>query len=693
MLLASKKHDTLNLLVSKSDVTFTAAAKEGELDGFDFVAYNGGAIYLNGRYWPVVFDLATMKYKESTPVLADHDQTIPVGHTTKLKVAAASIRGTATLSGVNDKTNEIKATAKNGFPWQLSIGVETVNVEFVDSQGKVKVNGKTFTGPVYVAREGNLREISVLTLGADSETSVNLHAHYKGGSKVNEFEEYVTKELGLDPATITEAQRTAFKAGYDAIQKAKLNAGKNDPPQLDAAEMNRQLETFKINLQKAATETTLAVQSRLDSVKQIAAQYGNPEYKDKEGKKQSLVAFAIKENWSLDKVELECVKLSRANIGFGDGSSVGDVERLPTLLAAALAQAGKSPTLEKDYKPEILDAAHTRFKGRIGLQEIMMEAARANGYTGSLSFKSNYKAIIRHAFMKASAFSSLDIPTILGNNFNTFLMAGYTSVNNNWREISKIGRVSDFKEVTNLRLSGIGNFKRIAPDGHIEHGELTEQDFGNKAELFALMIVLTYVDMVNDNLGALTDIPRMIGRDGAMTLVEAFWAEFMNNAAFFVAGNNNVSAGALGVSGLSAALAVFRKLVDPQGRYLNSEPAYLVAPTELEIMAFQLYGTTNLVGGNATVLDSNPHVRKYKPIISPYLSNSSFTGNSAVAYYLIDNPQNVPVIETVFLDGVEVPQVETSDVDFSQLGVQWRGTYAFGVRKQDPNGGVKSTGV
>jgi hypothetical protein len=60
---------------------------------------------------------------------------------------------------------------------------------------------------------------------------------------------------------------------------------------------------------------------------------------------------------------------------------------------------------------------------------------------------------------------------------------------------------------------------------------------------------------------------------------------------------------------------------------------------------------------------------------------------------LLADPADIAVIQVAFLDGIETPTVETADVDFEQLGIMTRGYWDWGVALQDPNGGVRSTGV
>jgi phage major head subunit gpT-like protein len=63
---------------------------------------------------------------------------------------------------------------------------------------------------------------------------------------------------------------------------------------------------------------------------------------------------------------------------------------------------------------------------------------------------------------------------------------------------------------------------------------------------------------------------------------------------------------------------------------------------------------------------------------------------SSSAWYLLVDPMELAMIQTVFLNGRQVPTIETADADFKQLGIQMRGYFDFGVKKQEPRAAVKS---
>ncbi|MFO0493444.1 MAG: hypothetical protein ACK51T_13555, partial [bacterium] len=186
-------------------------------------------------------------------------------------------------------------------------------------------------------------------------------------------------------------------------------------------------------------------------------------------------------------------------------------------------------------------------------------------------------------------------------------------------------------------------------------------------------------------------------RGSGLKINDVFWTAFMNNAAFFSAGNKNFVSGAdtaLGIDGLTKGEVAFMDLVDSDGKPTGVMTAIMLVPTALSAMGTQLYKSVELrdTTANTKFPVANPHQGKFRIEVSRYLSNALYTGNSAKAWYLLADPSDLPVIEMAFLNGQEAPTVETSDADFNMLGIRMRGYHDFGVNLQDPRGGVKSKG-
>jgi hypothetical protein len=369
-----------------------------------------------------------------------------------------------------------------------------------------------------------------------------------------------------------------------------------------------------------------------------------------------------------------------------------------SVLEAACYLSASLMNLEQHIPEQSLEIASKKFRGGIGLQELLLEAAWANGYTGR-TFRDN-REVMRAAFgqrVEASSVSNIDIGGILSNVANKFLLEGFFTVERTWRNICSVRNVTDFKTVTSYRLIGKDQYELVAPGGEIKHGNLGNESFTNRADTYGLMLGVDRRDFINDDLGAITTVPRKLGRGSGMKINDVFWTTFMNNSAFFTAGNKNFLTGidtVLSIDGLTKAEVAYYDLVDSDGKPIGTMPAILLVPTSLSAIGSQLYKSLEMRDNtaNARTPISNPHAGKFRVEISRYLANALYTGNSTKAWYLLSDPNDLPLIEVAFLNGQEAPTIETATADFNVLGVQMRGYHDFGASLQDPRAAIKCKG-
>lgn len=657
------------LTASAEDCQIQAAEGEGKLPSFQGVAYTGGAMRLTGFRYPVVVDLSSTQAAAAIPTLYAHDSERIVGHGAA-EVSAQRIKLSGVVSHDGEDAQRVVASSKNGFPWQLSIGAEPGQLDFIEAGKSIKVNGKNFNGPVYVARQNVLGEISFVPRGADSNTSVNVAASAKSiGESEMKFDQWLEAK-GFTPSELSDDQKATLQAAYAAEQKPE------EKPEVKAAVKDDEVDPIK-----EMRAGVVAEAKRIAAVR--AACKGNAE----------IEAKALEEGWTPEKAELEVLRAERPKAPAAHVH--GGPEFTPRVIEAAICQAGKFSGIEKEFSDKELQAAHTAYRGRVGLQQLLIEAAHANGYSGGpFALRGDLQGVLR------AAFSTLSLPGILSNSANKFLLQGYTNVESAWRSISATRPVNDFKTVTSYRLTGAMQFEKVGPGGVLPHGTTDEQSFTNKAETYGKMYAITRQDIINDDLGALSAIPRMIGRGSALKLNDVFWTEFLDNSSFFASGNNNYFTGSttnLQSSSLKTAVQKFMDQTDEDGKPLGAMPKFLLVPTAEKVTADELYTSTNLNTGGSSTTDKVPNrnvfAGQYQPITSAYLSNSSYTGYSSTAWYLLCDPMDIAVIEVAFLNGNESPIVESADADFNTLGIQMRGYFDFGVSKQDYRGGVKSKGA
>ena len=369
------------------------------------------------------------------------------------------------------------------------------------------------------------------------------------------------------------------------------------------------------------------------------------------------------------------------------------------VLEAACLLSARLQNVEDHADVKDLEAADKQFRGRLSLQELLLEAAWAHGYTGR-NFR-DARGVLQAAFAPVNAangFSTINIGGILSNVSNKFLLEGFNRVEAAWRDITAIRSVNDFKTVTSYRMVGANQYERIAPGGVIKNGNLGEESYQNKADTYGLMLSIDRRDIINDDLGAITDVPRMIGRGAGLKINDVFWSIFMENASFFTVAHKNLQSGnasSLSIDGLTAAETAFLEQTDPDGKPLALKPALMLVPPALNVTADQLRTALEIRNTSANKKEptNNPHRGKFRSVMSSYLSNPNYPGHSASAWYLLSDPLDVPVIETAFLNGQESPVIESANADFNTLGIQMRGYHDFGVALQEFRGGVKSTGA
>lgn len=663
-----------------------AAEGETKLKKFSITAYTGGPMRVGFGY-PVVVDLAGMTVASgSTPILKDHDATQIVGHTDSVDKSVKRLKMTGVVSGVGDAAQEVTALGANGFPWQASIGASIEQMEFVNKGESVNVNGRSISGPVYIARKSALRETSFVAIGADAGTSGRIAAHNhqeRTGVMDAELKAYI-EGMSFDPAALSETQLAGLKASFEASKKKPDETPKGSPDAQLAkimAEASRRDEINKIFLE-AANKATQENRSPQD-IDELA--------KLRDG--------AIEANWDVNKFQLAMLQASRGSVAIHVRGSEKKLDE--KVLEAAICMAGKLSDIEKKFSDQTLQAAHDRFRNGIGLNQVILLAAEANGHHNNYSNTVTVEAQ-RAAFnmaaprqLQASAASTLSTPTILSNVANKFLMEGWMAVDMTAQRIAAIRSVRDFKQITTVSLTGGMQFEKVGPTGELKHGTVGEQYYNNKADTYGILFGISRADIINDDLGALTAMPRRIGRGGALKLQDIFWAKFLNNSTFFTAARGNFDDGAtdtlLDATGLANAETLFMSQTDPDGKPLGTTPAILLVPTALKAKGLALM-TSEKIKGDADEPDGNIWRGRFRLESSPYMHNTSYTGASAKKWYLLANPSDMPVIEIVALNGRVEPTVETASADFDVLGIQMRGYSDVGVELQEYRGGVAMKG-
>jgi len=662
---------------------------KGKPKRFSILAYSGGLLPVDGFPHPVVVDLAGLELPGSIPILIDHEKSVEatLGLTDNIHNDGTKLMLAGQVTGQSAKARQVLAQADAGHTWQASIGAMVLESEDIQAGQTATANGQTFNGPCVIARRSVLRETSVLPMGADSTTSVNLAAsarRFLKGSAAMSFEEYVSS-LGLDPTTLTPEATAALQTCYAAMTAPAAPVAAA-PPAAPPVVAPTAAAGAQLDLQATLAEgrKMLAAQFRKSAEIQVKAS-GHPE----------IIATAIDQDWSIDKVELEVLKkqqLSNRTRPTSFNASQGSAENLPQVLEAAVCLTRGIKDTEKQFDDKILQAAHSQFRRGVGLQQLFMMAAAANGMhlaTGTRIHAGNIKEVLQYACSPnhiQAAFSTVSLPGILSNVANKEILQGYMEEDNVWEQIAQTKPVSDFKTVTSYRMLDDMTYEKLGPGGKIKHGKTGEESFTRSADTYAKMYAITRQDIINDDLSAFDDMRARLGRGSAMKLNDLFWETFLGNlGTIFTPTRTNYISGSttnLGTDGVGLGLGqkAWRQRTSPTAdgaKRVGGRPKFLLVPPELETVADALYVGRN--NSSVKVSDVNTFAGKYNPICAPQLSDSSITGYSATAWYLLgDKAMGAPMVVS-FLNGQATPTVENADADFSTLGIQFRGYHDFGV--------------
>jgi HK97 family phage prohead protease len=259
-------------------------------------------------------------------------------------------------------------------------------------------------------------------------------------------------------------------------------------------------------------------------------------------------------------------------------------------------------------------------------------------------------------------------PGLMSNYLDKVVAMGFQSTEDVTYNIWATPRIClDFKPFIGTALS-VGNLQQTTEN--VAFPELTAADmnYTGTLGLFGATITLTYQLLTSDDLG---EWYRCLGMSGAVaqrTRDRLMYVWLMagpgtngvygastgwNQAS--LSGLDYVTGVALGTVGnLDTVRDNFRKKITPAGQYLGIGPKYLIHPISLSQAADRATGRAQSPG-EPNYLASNK-ARQIQCVEVNYIDDSSISGYSALAYYLI-GPQSMDTMKFATLEGMQTPQV------------------------------------
>jgi len=622
-----EKHAESQSLAFQAEFAISAAEASGDAQPrtptFTIDAYSGAAIRQGWSRVPMVVDLAGMQADDVLPILYAHD---------------ADPYGGGPLDGVMGQSTVV---SNNGRSLSLS--------------GEMLGEGPTYDRVMRLSRKGMKFQASI---GADIQRSEFVEAGIKVTVNGQEFS---------GPLSVVRA------SSLREVSIVLMGADKNTATSIAA--------TQEVSMADTANQTPDETKVSAEATAPVAVEAKKPEATEatKEPNMAEIKAELLKEIKAELLADVRASRPAAPAVHVVAKPSVSD----ENVITAALCMAGNMRNVEKDFDERTLEAAHKRSRS-IGLQDVLVEAARANGYQGPARIRDNgtLGQVLR------AAFATHQIANVLAATYGKFLLTGFTAVESVWDRISNIRRVDDFKTVTGVRVNGGFEFEEVGNDGELKSADASDEARTLKAKTYGRISSLTRQDIINDDLGALTVIPSRLGRGAALKFNKVFWAEFLlSNSTYYQAatpgaGNN------LAIGSLEAAYTAYGLLNDPDGNPLSQSVQTLLVPKGLGIAARKLNASATMLvsalgSTSGKVLEPQENVLRglLDPVESAYLPTAATASQST--WWLAAGPDALPAMEVCFLNGVRVPTVEQAEADFNVLGVSVRGFFDFGVAKAE----------
>ena len=346
------------------------------------------------------------------------------------------------------------------------------------------------------------------------------------------------------------------------------------------------------------------------------------------------------------------------------------------------------------------------------------------GLIGNVSGMSQHK---RRYLMKEAETTS-DFPVLFGTVLERVLRQKYSLQQPDWKKYIKVGTQNDFRTAWDMATYGNRATLNVVKErGEYQERKLQDGKFTINLQKFGAKFGLSWETIINDDLGAFSDIASDLALSASLT--EAFQATSLfagssgPNSTLYGASfahpidgvtvTNKYTTNTLAGTSLLTAITRLKSQKDYDGNPIMFNRIILVTPIALEATAMQLLSNnlliaTALSSTSASVADgpnqigstSENILTKYPitAVTNPWLDIIDTTAGTKT-WYLFGDPANGDAIKMNFLRGHENPEVvqKMSDKislggapisplegDFDSDSIEWRVRHILGGTQTDP---------
>lgn len=512
---------------------------------------------------------------------------------------------------------------------------------------------RNISGPAWVAAKWSAREASLTPIPADTSVGVNR-------SKKNNEQEHESMKT---PEQI-EAERIAKEAADKAERETKEKAEREAKEKADA-------ERRKADEAKSRKDAEV---ERSAAIVAVCSKHGiDPLPHIRSGEDLATVYQKVLDQITPRGGTVETIVDGRDS--FRDAAMEGLMVRTGAMKRSDCKHGGETMVgfSLMELARESLKRANLPTKGdKLTIAARALAGPRMDGETigAFLSRKEDITA------------GTSDFPLLLAAVAGKSLDAAYAEVPTHYKKWCAIGSVPDFKDVTRVEISEIGDLTKIEELGPYTSAKFKDRQEKNRVYTYGKIFGLSRQAIINDDLDGFMRIPLAFARSAARMPQILALKKLLSNptllqdsVAVFAAGHGNLNTGsgskmdtlAHAEAGLKAARGLMLKQRAPvhadnadEAAYLNLLPRVMLVNADDEFIAAQAVGSTgSIITANGNII--NPINSWGLQIVADQnIANTAWSG-TATQWFLFASPSEAPVIEVCFLNGQQSPFMEEAD--------------------------------
>jgi hypothetical protein len=289
--------------------------------------------------------------------------------------------------------------------------------------------------------------------------------------------------------------------------------------------------------------------------------------------------------------------------------------------------------------------------------------------------------------------SSADFPAVMLDVINKTLRPAYQAAPSGLKQLAKEKTAPDFRTQYRVQLDSLSfQLLQVPETGEFKYDTMADTKASYAIATYGRIFGISRQAMINDDLGAFTDIAARLGQAAAsfeaQQLVNLLTANsgagptMDDGLPMFHASHGNLAAtgAVISTTTLSAARLAMRRQKSPTGGVIDVTAAVLVVPPELETNAEQMLSTIQ-----ATKTADTNIFDVLRLVVEPRFTNT-------IAWYLVAEPASIDGIEYAYLSGFAGPQTE-SRAGFEIDGIQVKVRLDYGCGAIDHRGWYRSPGA